>query len=166
MPFAGPAWWAAALLLAGALLLQIEIMHYVTFRNAEPSLVLVLVVWYALHADWRRAAMFGIAAGACEDAFDITGGAWTISTALTALWASVLSRWFFSDSIPVAAAVAFLCTLLRALIFWSAMSLTAGYPAGYARVHFHQALWMSVMNAALMAIALALVRRREERALA
>ena len=150
------------MLLAAALLLQLELMHYLTWRGAEPSLILVLVVWYALHADWRRAAVFGIVAGACEDTFDLSGGSWTIATAGTALFASSLTRWFFADSVAIACAVAFVCTLLRRMIFWIAMALTVNYPPGYAGVHFHQALWSSLMNAGLMAVCMAALRGREQ----
>ncbi len=163
-PFSGPAWWIAAAFLAIALLLQTQVMHYAAFRNAQPSLVLVVVVWYALHAGMRRAAAFGLIAGLCEDALATqTGGAWTISTTLTALFAAALSRWFFADSIAVMGGVAFAATLLRRMVFWIVMALE-GYPAGYARLHFHQALWTALLNGALAIAAVAIERRIQQRA--
>ncbi|HEV2261335.1 MAG TPA: rod shape-determining protein MreD [Candidatus Rubrimentiphilum sp.] len=152
-----PRWWQAAAALAIALLVQVEFMHYAMFRGAEPSLVLVTVVWYALRAGMRRAILFGLIAGAIEDFLGgalsgaPTGGAWTIATTFVALFISALSQRFFSDSVPVVAAVTILATLIRRLIFWSIMSLE-GYPHGYATVHFHQALWEAVLNAALMVL--------------
>ena len=163
-PFTGPAWWAAGLALALALLLQVELAHYLTFRGGEPSFVLILLTWYALHADWRRAAIFALAAGAFEDALDTqTGASWTVSSIAAALFANMLARWFFADSMAVAAVAVFLCTLLRRMIFWVAMALTMGYPPGYARVHFHQAVWSSLLNVVLICICVALFRRFEER---
>lgn len=163
-PVTGPAWWVAALLLAGALLVQIEFAHLLAWRNAQPSFVLVLVAWYAMHTDWRSAAFFGLAAGACEDAFATgTGASWTFATLGEAIFANVLARWFFANSIPVAAIVAFACTLLRQLVFWIFMGLTMSYPPGYARMHAHQALWSALMNAVLIVICMAAARRFEER---
>jgi rod shape-determining protein MreD len=163
-PFIGPAWGLAAAFLAIALLLQIELLHYLNFRGAELSIVLVVVVWYGLHADIRRAAAFGLIAGLLEDALSAqTGGAWTISTTLTAVFASTLSRWFFADSVPVAAGVVFAATLLRRMIFWVAMALWGGYPPGYARLHLHQALWEALMNTIFVIVALIVARRLEER---
>ena len=140
-----------------------EVLHYLNVRGGQISIVLVVVVWYALHADLRRAAAFGLIAGLCEDALGTqTGAAWTISTTLTALFANLLSRWFFADSIPVMAGAVFGATLLRQMLFWIVMALQ-GYPAGYAGVHFHQALWASLLNALFISAALAVARRIEER---
>ena len=159
-PFAGPAWWIAALALAAALLVQVEFARFLTFRGGEPSFVLVLVVWYALHTDWRRAALFGLAAGVCEDTLGAgTGASLTLSTLAAALFANVLGRWFFADSIVVASVVAFLATLVRSMIFWVAMALTMSYPPGYARLHFHEAVWAAILNA-LVIIAGVLASRR------
>lgn len=132
-------------------------------RGAELSIVLVVVVWYALHADLRRAAIFGLIAGLVEDAFSTqTGAAWSISTTATAAAVSLLSRWFFADSIPAAAAVTAVATLLRRMIFWIAMALF-GYPPGYARLHLHQALWEALLNALFIAAAMLAARHLEAR---
>ena len=114
-------------------------MHFLTWHHAEPSLVLVAVVWYALRTDVRRAVLFGLIAGACEDILGgaltgaATGGGWTIATTGTALLVGSLSQGFFADSIPVLTAAVAIGTLLRRLIFWSVLSLE-GYPRGYAGV--------------------------------
>jgi rod shape-determining protein MreD len=159
-----PPWWHAALYLGIALLAQMEVLHYFTFRGAQVSVVLVVVVWYALHADLRSAAIFGLIAGLCEDVLSAqTGAAWTISTTLTALLAGSLSRWFFADSIPVVALVVFLATLLRQLVFWIVMALE-GYPPGYARLHFHSALWEAAIDALFAIGALLILRYYEQRA--
>ena len=127
-PFVGPAWSVAAAWLALALLAQATVVHYLAIRNVVPSLVLVVVVWYAIRVDARRAAIYGLVAGLCEDALSAqTGAAWTIATTAAALAASVVSRSFFADSIPLASSIVLVVTLLRALIFWIAMALN-GYP--------------------------------------
>ena len=162
-PVAAPVWWVAAVYLAIALIVQMEILHFVTVRGAQPSIVLVIVVWYALHSDIRSAAIFGLVAGLCEDALGAqTGGAWTISTTLTAVFAGALTRWFFADSIPVVAGVVVAATLLRRMVFWVVMALQ-GYPAGYARLHLHEALWEALLNVIFTVAALLIVRRYEER---
>lgn len=163
VPVSAPVWWVAGIYLAIALLAQIEVLHFFPVRGAQLSVVLVVVVWYALHSDARSAAIYGLIAGACEDAFSAqTGAAWTISTTLTAFVANYLTRWFFADSAPAVAFVVLLATLLRQMIFWIAMALE-GYPAGYARIHFHQALWEALLNAAFVVVAMLAVRRHEER---
>ena len=162
-PIVAPSWWTAAIYLLIALIAQIEFMHYVTFRGAEASAVVVVVVWYALRADLLHAAAFGLLAGLCEDIFSAqTGIAWTAATPLAAMFVSYLSRWFFADSIPILASVVVVATLLRRMLFWVVMALQ-GYPAGYARLHLHQALWEALLNAVLVTLLLLLARLRESR---
>lgn len=140
-----------------------EVLPFFTLRGAQLSIVLVVVVWYALHADLRRAAIFGLIAGLCEDALGAqTGAAWTVSTTLTAMAAGLLSRWIFADSIPAATAIVVAATLLRRMIFWIAMALE-GYPPGYARLHLHEALWEALLNALFIAAAMLAARHLEGR---
>jgi rod shape-determining protein MreD len=159
--YAGPQWHVVALVLAIAIVAQATLLHYVSIRGATPSLALVAVVWFAIRVDARRAAIYGLFAGICEDVLAAgTGGAWTISTTITAMLTSVLSRGFFADSIPIVAAVTAIATLVRALIFWTVMSLE-GYPSGLAGLHFHQALWQALLNVLVMIVAMLAVRRFE-----
>jgi rod shape-determining protein MreD len=133
----------------------------VAIRGATPSLVLVAVVWFAIRVDVRKAAIYGLFAGICEDVLAAgTGGAWTISTTATAMLTSVLSRGFFADSIPIVAAATGIATLLRAAIFWTVMSLE-GYPGGLAGLHFHQALWQALLDVIVMIAAMLIARRVE-----
>ena len=162
-PFTGPSWLAAALWLLLALIAQVTVMHYVTFRGGEPSLVLVAVVWFAIRVNTRRAAMYGLAAGLFEDLLaTATGGAWTISTTLVAIVAGMLSRGFFADSLPLVSVITAIATLVRALFFWIVMALE-GYPSGLATRHFHQALIEAVLNAVVMIVVMLAVRRYEHR---
>ena len=103
-PFVGPRWYVAAAWLVAGVVAQATVVHYLALRNVVPSVVLVVVVWYAIRVDARRAALYGFDRGFCEDALSAaTGAAWTISTCFSAVLASMLSRGFFADSIPLAA---------------------------------------------------------------
>lgn len=146
-----------------ALIAQGTIMHYFIVRNVEPSLVLVTVVWYAMRSDISRAAVFGLIAGVGEDliAFD-AGGAWTFSTAITALLASLPARRFFEDSMPFFMIVTALATLIRDVLFWTVEKLE-GYPSGLGAMHFHEALLQAVLNALLAAFVMFVARRFERR---
>ncbi len=158
-PFVGPAWYVAGAWLALAVVVQVTIVHYLAIRNVVPSFVLVVVVWYAIRVDARRAAVYGLAAGFCEDALSAqTGAAWTVSTCLTAMLASRLSRGFFADSIPLVSAITVVATLVRALIFWVVMALS-GYPPGLATMHFHEAVAQAAFNVAIIVGAMLVARR-------
>lgn len=160
-PFVGPPWYVAGAWLVAAVVAQATVVHYFAVRGVVPSFVLAVVVWYAIRVDARRAALYGLVAGFCEDALSSqTGAAWTISTSVSALLAGVLSRGFFADSIPLATAVTVVATLVRALLFWIVMALT-GYPPGLGAMHFHEAIAQSALNAALIFVAMLVARRYE-----
>ena len=136
-------------------------MHWVVVRNVEPSLVLVAVVWYAIRVEPWRAAAYGCAGGLVEDLLSYhTGGAWTISTTIVALVASLISRGFFADSIPLVATFVFVATLIRQLIFWVTMGFE-GYPSGLGMMHFHEALLEAALNAVVMMLVMLVARRFE-----
>ena len=146
-----------------ALVAQATVVHFFAVRGVVPSLVLVVVVWYAIRVDVIRAAAYGLAAGLCEDVLaPQTGAAWTISTLGTASLASVLSRGFFADSIPLVTLVTVVATLVRALLFWTIMSFE-GYPGGLAAMHLRQALAGAALNAELTIVAMLVARRFDVR---
>jgi rod shape-determining protein MreD len=148
--------WAVAALIA-----QTTLVHYLAIRGVVPSFVLVVVVWYAIRVNARRAAVYGLFAGFCEDALSTqTGAAWMISTSLSALLASWLSRGFFADSLPLATGITVVATLLRALTFWVVMAFS-GYPSGLGALHFHEAVLQAALNAATIAVAMLVTRRFE-----
>jgi rod shape-determining protein MreD len=162
-PFVGPAWYVAAAWLVAALVAQATVVHFFAVRGVVPSLVLVVVVWYAIRVDVIRAAAYGLAAGLCEDVLaPQTGAAWTISTLAMASLASVLSRGFFADSIPLVTLVTIVATLVRGLLFWTIMSFE-GYPGGLAAMHLRQALAAAALNAAVTIAAMLVARRFDVR---
>lgn len=158
-PFVGPPWHVAAAWLIAAVIAQATIGHALAVRDVVPSLVLVVVVWYAIRVDVLRAAAFGLAAGLCGDVLGAqTGAAWTISTLVTATLTSVISRGFFADSIPLVIVVTVVATLVRALLFWMTMSLE-GYPSGLGVMHFREAVLAAALNGAVMIAAMLVARR-------
>ena len=153
-----PAWQRVALLLGIALILQTTIFHWLVFRGATPSAMLVLVVWYALAAGRMEGMALGLVAGVLEDALSWgTGGAWTIATALAGFFAGSVRGGFFTDSLVPAAAITFFTTLLRAFAFWIVMAIE-GYKSGLGAAHAHAALWQSLENALLYVLIILVVR--------
>ncbi len=158
-PFVGPPWYVAGAWLVAAVIAQATVVHYLAVRGVVPSLVLAVVVWYAIRVDARRAALYGLIAGFCEDALaSQTGAAWAISTCTSAALAAILSRGFFADSIPLATGITIVATLVRALLFWVVMALS-GYPSGLGTMHFHEAMLQAIFNAVLIVAAMLVVRR-------
>ena len=156
-------WWIAAGVLVVAVVLQATVMHLVRIRDTEPSLVLVAVVWYAMRADLRLAATYGLAAGLLEDILATgTGAGWTISTTLVAVSASIASRGFFADSIPIVTTLTFGATLLRELLFWIVMGLE-GYPGGLGGLHFHHAIVKAILDSFVMIAVMLVARRFDDR---
>ncbi|HTU68840.1 MAG TPA: rod shape-determining protein MreD [Candidatus Baltobacteraceae bacterium] len=154
-----PTWYICAAWLVLAIFLQVRFMHLLAIRNVEPSLVLVAVVWYAIRVEPWRAAAFGLAGGIAEDLLSYgTGGAWTISTTVVAIVAGMISRGFFADSLPLVATITFVATLVRQLVFWVVMGFE-GYPSGLGMMHFHEALFEGLLNAATMMIVMLVMRR-------
>jgi rod shape-determining protein MreD len=154
-----PPWYISAAWLALALIAQASLMHIFVIRNVEPSVVLVAVVWYAIRVEPWRAAAYGCAAGVVEDLLSYhTGAAWTVSTTAVALVASMISRGFFADSIPLVATITFVATLVRQLIFWVTMGFE-GYPSGLGMIHFHEALFEALLNAFVMMLVMLIARR-------
>jgi len=155
-----PTWWICGLL---AEIVQVTLAHYVRVREVEPSLVLVAVIWYAIRVDSRRAALFGLAAGLIEDVLSAhTGGAWTMSTTFAGIVASLISRGFFADSLPLVAVITIGTTLARQLAFWIVMGLQ-GYPSGLGMIHFHEAMIEAPYNAIVMTIVMLVARRFDSR---
>ena len=75
----------------------------------------------------------------------------------------MFSRGFFADSIPLAATVTVIATLIRALLFWTVMSLE-GYPAGLGAMHLREALFAALLNVVVMIAAILVARRFDVRA--
>lgn len=152
-----------ALWVLAALVAQTTIAHYVRVRGVAPSFILVAVIWYAIRVDSRSAALFGLGAGVLEGIVSPAfAGGWTLSTTFAAIVASLISRGFFADSLPLVAVITLATTLARQLAFWIVMAF-AGYPGGLGVMHFHQALIEAPYNAIVMMAAMLVARRFDER---
>lgn len=154
-----PPAWALALALLAALIAQASFVPLLSIRGAFPSLVLVLVIWYALHSGLREAALYGTLAGACEDALaGTTGVAWMVSTAFVAVIAGALGAFPLSRTRTGSAAIVTLLTLVRFIMFLMVERLE-GRPLVLITPHLHGVLWQSLFNALLLALALTVQAR-------
>ncbi|MBV9271061.1 MAG: hypothetical protein JO165_08205 [Candidatus Eremiobacteraeota bacterium] len=123
--------------------------------------MVIAVVWFSLRSDLIQASIFGLIAGLAEDVFSAgTGAGWTISTTLTAIFVTLISRGFFADSIPLLAIFVAIATLVRDALFWAVMWFQ-GYPNGYANVHFHQSLWQALLDALAVIVIMLALRYRD-----
>jgi cell shape-determining protein MreD len=156
--FAPPA-WGLALGLFVALVVQSTLLALLPVRDAFPSLVLTLVIWYALRSGPRAALLYGTLAGACEDALAATAGAaWMFSTAFVAFGAGLLglvpqarTRWGSATIVAVLTLARFVAFLVVERI--EGRSLTLVTP------HLHAVVWQSLFNALLMSLGLVLQAR-------
>lgn len=149
--------------LALAAILQATLLHAVAIRNAVPSLVVIVVVLYALRVGTKRGLLIGALGGLFEDALTGgTGGSWTFSTALVAVVAGAASRFFFADSAPALIIAVALGSLLRNAFFWAIMSL-GGYPAGFASTHLHTALLQALYTTVVAIPVILFFDRTKER---
>jgi rod shape-determining protein MreD len=154
-----PAWWATALALAGALLLQSEIGGFLNLRGAAPGFVVLFVLWYGLRTDLTGGLLIGTLAGLCEDALaGWTGGAWTIATGLVGALAGVAAGTPLSESRTRLVPAVVAATLLRYALF--ALTLRVeGRVQGLPVTHFHAALWQAALDGVLAYLALTFVPR-------
>jgi len=144
-----------------AAILQATLLHVAVIRNATPSLVLIVVVLYALRVGAERGLLIGALGGLFEDALTGgTGGSWTLATAMVAIVAGAMSRFFFSDAPQALIIAVALGSLLRSAFFWSIMSL-GGYPSGLAATHLHTAI-LQALYTTLVAIPIILFLARSK----
>lgn len=141
-----PPWWHVALALVAALIVQTTIAPAFAFRGAVVSWVLLVVIWYAFRTDALRGLLFGLIAGACEDALaPATTPGWTYATGLVGIVAGRAGSSFIAESrawlVPFIAAA----TLVRYAVF--ALAVHATYrPSGAST---HTVLWQSALDAAV-----------------
>ena len=136
-------------------------MHALAIRSVVPSLVLVVVVWYAIRVDARRAADLRIwspgSAKTCSRA-GTRGGMDDLDRHERRRREPVVARLFRGLHSARAGESRVVATLLRALLFWVAMAL-CGYPSGLGTMHLHEALFAGLLNAAIVVVAMLAARR-------
>ncbi len=149
-----PIWWQAALALIAALAIQASFSPVLAFRGATISFVVLVVAWYGIRGGALSGLVFGLIAGACEDALaGSTGVAWTFATGLAGLAAGACARSWISDiNAALIAGVAAL-TLLRYAAFAVALQMQ-NHPLAMPETHLHAALWQAALNALVAFLAL------------
>ncbi|GAC1312238.1 MAG: hypothetical protein NVS2B3_15880 [Vulcanimicrobiaceae bacterium] len=153
----GPVWWHVTLALAVALIAQASFAPAIAIRGVTPSLVTLVVAWYALRSGVARGLAFGLFAGACEDALGgASGVAWTFATGIAGGLAGRLARTWLADIPPVLALGAALLTFGRFALFALALALE-GRSAYLGAHHVRLALWQSALDGALALVALSRV---------
>jgi rod shape-determining protein MreD len=145
---------AAFALAAG--ILQSTLLSGVEFRGAHISLLIVLVVWTGLRCGVVTGGWLGLLAGLIADALG-GGGVNVIGFTLAGFGAGVLANRFFWDSFPVFIAAVAGATALCAFLSWATLAIAFGERGAFAR-DSHTAAWAIVVNCALAALALALIR--------
>lgn len=152
-----PVWWIVALALVVALGVQVSFAPYLAIRGATPSLVTLVVAWYALRTGVARGLAFGLVAGACEDALGgATGVAWTFATGIAgALVGRLAGTWLADTKIVLVPGIAAL-TFVRFAIFAVVTSLGGGgVVLGLQQVHV--VLYQSALDALVVYASLVLI---------
>jgi len=147
-----PTWWVAALALVVALGVQACFAPFIAFRGATPSLVLLVVTWFALRGGIVYGLAFGMFAGACEDALGgSTDAGWTVATGFAGAFAGrCAGTWFADTKVVLVPGIAAL-TFARFAVFAFAMALSGHR---LALTYVHVALWQSALDGLLAYIGL------------
>jgi rod shape-determining protein MreD len=148
-----PSWRRAFLTLAVALIAQTTVLHSVGARGGTISFVFLVVLWFATAAGTAKGALFGLIAGACEDALaGATGAAWTVATPLSAALAARIVRGTGWDHPLFLGLVTGCAAISRSLLAWFVLRLehlvaTPGEAA------MHAALWSATLDALVAGVA-------------
>lgn len=143
-------------LMLGAIIAQSTFLQSVSLRGAHASLVTILLVWTGLRCGVGAGGWLGLIAGLAEDAL---GGSGTdvVGTTLAGYAAGLLSVRFFSDSLPVFLTAVAGATFLRGLTAYLVMEIGLGERGLFHRLS-HEWAWQALLNCALAAVALLVVR--------
>lgn len=145
-----PAPGIVALALVAALGIQASFAPFLAFREATPSLVTLVVAWYASRTGVAKGLAFGLFAGACEDALaGATGVAWTFATGVAGALAGRLARTWFGDTTVVLVPAIAILTFVRFVVFAVAISVS-GHTLVLGTHQVHVALWQSALDAAVV----------------
>jgi uncharacterized membrane protein len=142
-----PIWWHAALALLAALVIQASFAPVLAFRGATISFVTIVVAWYGIRSGTLAGLVFGLIAGACEDALAGSSGvAWTFATGLAGLTAGAFARSWLSDIKAALVAGVAALTLLRYAAFVVVLQMQ-NRPLALPETHLHAALWQAALDA-------------------
>ena len=104
-------------LLAASLGIHLTVLNRIRIFGAEPDLMLIMLIFFALFLGWRRGLEIGVLAGFLKDifAFDIFGVN-TIAFAVTGFLAGAMNTKFFRESKVTQLALVFSFTIFS---MWS-----------------------------------------------
>jgi rod shape-determining protein MreD len=145
----------AALALAAGIV-QSTVLSGVEFRGAHISLLIVLVVWTGLRCGVVTGGWLGLLAGLIADALG-GNGVNVLGFTLAGFGAGLLANRFFWDSFPVFIAAVAGATALCAFDSWATLAIAFGERGAFAR-DSHEAFWSVIVDCAVAAIALAMIR--------
>jgi rod shape-determining protein MreD len=145
---------AALALCAG--IIQSTVLSGVEIRGAHISLLIVLVVWTGLRCGVVTGGWLGLLAGLVADALG-GNGVNVLGFTLAGFGAGVLANRFFWDSFPVFIAAVAGATALCALLSWATLAIAFGERGAFVR-DSHVAVWAVIVECAVAAIVLALIR--------
>ena len=144
---------ALALLCAVA---QSTLLAGVDLRGAHVSLLTVLVVWTGLRCGVVTGGWLGLFAGVFADALG-GGGVNVLGFTLVGFGAGLLANRFFWDSLPVFVGAVALATVMHTLVAWMILALAFAERGAFIRTT-HTMLWAVILNCAVAALALAVIR--------
>jgi cell shape-determining protein MreD len=149
-----PVWWHAALALIVALVVQASFSQTIAVRGATVSFVTLVVAWYGIRTGTLSGLVFGLIAGACEDALAGSSGvAWTFATGLAGLVAGAFARSWLADIKAALIAGIAVLSLVRYAAFVVALQMQ-NRPLAMPETHLHAALWQAALNAFVAFLAL------------
>jgi rod shape-determining protein MreD len=135
---------------------QSTVLAGVELRGAHVSLLLVLVVWTGLRCGVVTGGWLGFFAGLFADALG-GGGVNVIGFTLAGFGAGLLANRFFWDSLPVFIGAVALATIVHALTAWMVLAIAFAERGAFIRTT-HAMAWEVVVNCAVAALALAIIR--------
>jgi hypothetical protein len=151
-----PEWWKVASALLIAMLLQTTLLPHLTPRGALISPAFLIVLWYAANGGALRGAFFGLIVGACEDAFSITGVAWTFANAAAGLLAGALRPTMLNGSMLASTCTVIPLTIARYVVF---LFIFHGEHGGLIEAHWGAMLRQALLNAGTVLAALLIAAR-------
>jgi rod shape-determining protein MreD len=151
-----PRFGVLAALALGAGIIQSTLLSGVEFRGAHVSLLIVLVVWTGLRCGVVTGGWLGLLAGLIADALG-GNGVNILGFTLAGFGAGLLANRFFWDSFPVFIAATAAAKALCAFLSWATLAIAFGERGAFVR-DSHAAAWEMVVNCAVAAVALALIR--------
>jgi rod shape-determining protein MreD len=136
--------------------LQSTVLAGVELRGAHVSLLTVLVVWTGLRCGVVTGGWLGLFAGVFADALG-GGGVNVLGFTLAGFGAGLLANRFFWDSLPVFVGAVGLATIMHTLIAWTILALAFAERGAFVSTT-HAMAWAVVLNCAVAALALAVIR--------